>query len=277
MHRHEIKAKFDEIVAFAEVERFLDTPVKRYSSGMYVRLAFAVAAHLEPEILIVDEVLAVGDAEFQKKCLGKMRQVSVGEGRTVLFVSHNLDAVRQLCTHGLLLRSGRVDQADTASAVAATYRRLFNQESGATPSQLTNELALVRLEVQPTPLKSGCDFTLHVTIKGIAAAFISSMAILIYSSSGTRVAIIDCRDETWPLRITGGQTIDLTARVKACPLIEGVYSLGLYLATGSGHYDRLDLLDLTIEPPDATRTVLSHRAEYLGYVRFSDTVTTQIS
>src|SRR6202046_1026470 len=97
MSRVEIKRKFDEIVAFAEVEKFLDTPVKHYSSGMYVRLAFAVAAHLEPEILIVDEVLAVGDSEFQKKCLGKMQDVSTSEGRTVIFVSHNIAAISTLC------------------------------------------------------------------------------------------------------------------------------------------------------------------------------------
>jgi lipopolysaccharide transport system ATP-binding protein len=107
MARSEIRHKFDEIVAFAEVEKFLDTPVKRYSSGMYVRLAFAVAAHLEPEILVVDEVLAVGDAEFQKKCLGKMRDVSKG-GRTVLFVSHNMAAVKSLTTRGIVLSRGRV-------------------------------------------------------------------------------------------------------------------------------------------------------------------------
>jgi lipopolysaccharide transport system ATP-binding protein len=105
MSRAEIKTKFDEIVAFAEVERFLDTPVKRYSSGMYVRLAFAIAAHLEPEILIVDEVLAVGDVEFQKKCLGKMHDVATG-GRTVLFVSHNMQAVSVLCSRGLLFSGG---------------------------------------------------------------------------------------------------------------------------------------------------------------------------
>ena len=101
MTRAEIRRKFDEIVAFAEVEKFLDTPVKRYSSGMYVRLAFAVAAHLDPEILIVDEVLAVGDAEFQKKCLGKMQDVA-GHGRTVLFVSHNMAAIESICTRALL-------------------------------------------------------------------------------------------------------------------------------------------------------------------------------
>ena len=108
MSKVEIKRKFDEIVAFAEVEQFLDTPVKRYSSGMYVRLAFAVAAHLEPEILIVDEVLAVGDAQFQKKCLGKMEDVGK-EGRTVLFVSHNMSTIQKLCSCGIYLKSGQVE------------------------------------------------------------------------------------------------------------------------------------------------------------------------
>ena len=112
MSRAEIKQKFDEIAAFAEVERFLDTPVKRYSSGMQVRLAFAVAAHLEPEILIVDEVLAVGDLAFQKKCLGRMRHVASQEGRTVLFVSHNTGALSNLCSRGVVLDAGVV-QADT--------------------------------------------------------------------------------------------------------------------------------------------------------------------
>jgi lipopolysaccharide transport system ATP-binding protein len=117
MTRAEIKCKFDEIVAFAEVEKYLDTPVKRYSSGMYVRLAFAVAAHLEPEILVVDEVLAVGDAAFQKKCLGKMGDVA-HEGRTVLFVSHNMAAVQQLCQSGMVLNAGKVNfQGDIGSTI----------------------------------------------------------------------------------------------------------------------------------------------------------------
>jgi lipopolysaccharide transport system ATP-binding protein len=121
MSRVEIKRKFDEIVAFSEVERFLDTPVKRYSSGMYVRLAFAVAAHLEPEILIVDEVLAVGDVDFQKKCLGKMQDVSTKEGRTVLFVSHNMLAVQKLCTKALLLVKGSVKAAGQVNEIVAEY------------------------------------------------------------------------------------------------------------------------------------------------------------
>ncbi|MFZ4641617.1 MAG: ABC transporter ATP-binding protein, partial [Nodosilinea sp.] len=121
MSRVEIKRKFDEIVAFAEVEKFLDTPVKRYSSGMYVRLAFAVAAHLEPEILIVDEVLAVGDAAFQKKCLGKMEDVAEREGRTVLFVSHNMAAIQQLTNLGILLQNGHSVKVSDTKTVIETY------------------------------------------------------------------------------------------------------------------------------------------------------------
>lgn len=121
MKKAEIDRKFDEIVDFAEVDQFIDTPVKRYSSGMYVRLAFAVAAHLEPEILIVDEVLAVGDAQFQKKCLGKMQDVSAREGRTVLFVSHNMGMMTSLCSRGLLLEAGRIVTDGSASAAVMSY------------------------------------------------------------------------------------------------------------------------------------------------------------
>jgi len=121
MGRAEIKKKFDEIVDFAEIEKFLDTPVKRYSSGMYVRLAFAVAAHLEPDILVVDEVLAVGDAQFQKKCLGKMEDVSAREGRTVLFVSHNMGAITQLCNTGTVFEKGKVDFFGPAKAAVKRY------------------------------------------------------------------------------------------------------------------------------------------------------------
>lgn len=120
MPRMEIRRKFDEIVAFAEIERFLDTPVKRYSSGMYVRLAFAVAAHLEPDILIVDEVLSVGDAEFQKKCIGKMNEVGA-TARTVLFVSHNMQAVRYLCDRALLMENGRIVADGAVDAVVEQY------------------------------------------------------------------------------------------------------------------------------------------------------------
>ena len=126
MKKKEVAAKFDEIVEFSGIENFLDTPIKRYSSGMYVRLAFAVAAHLDPEILIVDEVLAVGDAEFQRKCLGKMKDSSTKEGKTILFVSHNMQAVRNLCQRAILLESGKIVDEGTPGKVINNY---FNKES----------------------------------------------------------------------------------------------------------------------------------------------------
>jgi lipopolysaccharide transport system ATP-binding protein len=152
MRRSEIIAKFDEIVAFAEVERFIDTPVKHYSSGMGLKLGFAVAAHLEPEILVVDEVLAVGDAAFQKKCLGKMGDVA-RQGRTVLFVSHNMAAVRSLCTRGLLLDQGRVAMVGSVESVVGEYlgasvgaisQRVWDDESTA-PGDDRARLRAVRI------------------------------------------------------------------------------------------------------------------------------------
>ncbi|MBV8813600.1 MAG: ABC transporter ATP-binding protein [Verrucomicrobia bacterium] len=130
MGRREIEAKLDSIIAFSEIEAFLDTPVKRYSSGMQVRLAFAVAAHLEPEILLIDEVLAVGDTQFQKKCLGKMSEISGGHGRTILFVSHNLAAVRALCSRAILVDRGELICDGLVDQVVANYLEKFGGESG---------------------------------------------------------------------------------------------------------------------------------------------------
>ena len=151
MTRKEITRKFDEIVDFSGVERYIDTPVKRYSSGMYVRLAFAVAAHLESEILIVDEVLAVGDAEFQKKCLGKMGDVSKGEGRTVLFVSHDLNAVSQICNTGILLNKGIVEYNGKIRETVATYLNsnndsviYLNQKDNSAKSMFIREIQVVK-------------------------------------------------------------------------------------------------------------------------------------
>jgi lipopolysaccharide transport system ATP-binding protein len=173
MSREEIKRKFDEIVAFAEVEKFLDTPVKRYSSGMYVRLAFAVAAHLEPEILIVDEVLAVGDLQFQKKCMGKMEDVSTKEGRTVLFVSHNMPAIRQLCNSAIVLQSGRiVAQGAVADCIemyshsdAIKNETISSHLRGVDPNLKIHEICVNGSSVDEVLLPSGCN-VLEVEIKG---------------------------------------------------------------------------------------------------------------
>ena len=171
MSKAEIRSKFDEIVDFSGVERYIDTPVKRYSSGMYVRLAFAVAAFLEPEILIVDEVLAVGDAEFQKKCLGRMKHVSVNDGRTVLFVSHNMAAVKQLCTKGLVLRYGSAAFQGNELEAVNYYQSSNNTSSsfehkGSLETALGNEnIKILKFEVCPLhgdslSISSGLEFKL---------------------------------------------------------------------------------------------------------------------
>lgn len=148
MTKKEIVRKFDEIVDFSGVERYIDTPVKRYSSGMYVRLAFAVAAHLESEILIVDEVLAVGDAEFQRKCLGKMKDVSTGEGRTVLFVSHNMPAIKTLCTAGLLMENGTLKFSGAIDDVIGQYFKKDDKAEGFfAPGKFSKEEKIVIREV----------------------------------------------------------------------------------------------------------------------------------
>jgi lipopolysaccharide transport system ATP-binding protein len=171
MSREEIKRKFDEIVAFAEVEKFLDTPVKRYSSGMYVRLAFAVAAHLEPEILIVDEVLAVGDVNFQKKCLGKMGDVAKKEGRTVLFVSHNMAAIKSFCKTGILLNQGCLIQNDAIHSVVNHYlqtsyiNQLEQCWSDIESAPGNDQVRLHRVAVKSLDLDPTKKITIHTPLK----------------------------------------------------------------------------------------------------------------
>jgi lipopolysaccharide transport system ATP-binding protein len=218
MSRGEVRRKFDEIVAFAEVEKFLDTPVKRYSSGMYVRLAFAVAAHLEPEILVVDEVLSVGDAEFQKKSLGKMEDVSKG-GRTVLFVSHNLKAVSQLCTKALLLRSGQA--AHELEDVACAIKRYTQGIRSTLTSKWVNSGGLFvdpRFTPQRVflgnadasacsmPLCKGADVWMY--IEGDIEVFDPALQIgyELFSEDGTLLYVCfstDQNEDNWPVRRSG--------------------------------------------------------------------------
>ncbi len=198
MSRAEIRRKFDEIVAFSEVERFLDTPVKRYSSGMYVRLAFAVAAHLEPEILIVDEVLAVGDVAFQKKCLGKMRRVASDDGRTVLFVSHNLAAVQQLCGSAVLLSQGRLAARGSVASVLRHYHS--GAETGPVSIQAPTELldrayvtaaALETAEGRPVanvPIGAAWRLRVSFTLARRMDAFVAALGIVAVDGTPVQTA-----------------------------------------------------------------------------------------
>lgn len=239
MSRVEIKRKFDEIVAFAEVDKFLDTPVKRYSSGMYVRLAFAVAAHLEPEILIVDEVLAVGDAQFQKKCLGKMEDVSTKEGRTVLFVSHNMGAIKQLCSRAILLKDGHNSKFDTVDAVIYEYLKSDNQSdtldqrcfSGTLKTIIDFNLIKINDEnscdAMVSPLKP-----LNIMVYGDCKADIRDFRIT-FSIYNNDLRLITQHDSLSPKTLKKGKfTSEIT--LKACFLRPGEYTIAIGGHTGDG-------------------------------------------
>ena len=235
MSRVEIRAKFDEIVAFAEVEKFLDTPVKRYSSGMYVRLAFAVAAHLEPEILIVDEVLAVGDVAFQKKCLGKMKDVATGEGRTVLFVSHNMGAVAQLCNRCLLLSHGKSQQFPSVGDGIAAY--LNAREDRPTPELLAQKyrhLGSVKIVSEPSPVDDDLKAVTDLFFSEPLRILVRLQALPPETPTGVNVAIrnagggLVCLFSTNPhdgVNLPARQDQTVLFRMGECRLAPGEYSV----------------------------------------------------
>jgi ABC-type polysaccharide/polyol phosphate transport system ATPase subunit len=252
MRRGEILRRFDEIVEFAEVGRFLDTPVKRYSSGMYLRLAFAVAAHLEPDILVVDEVLAVGDARFQEKCLGRMGDVAKS-GRTVLFVSHNMDAVRRLCPRSIVLEQGRVAyDGDSATAIA---RYLARQSTAARPgdwidlagtaragsgeARFTRTRFLVPGEAADrAPFPDG-PLSLEVEIVSDVARSVPSMALSLRTPGGTLLVDADIAEQAVVLRLEPGAN-HLALRIPALHLNPGLYDVGLWLGEMQGDgYDHI--------------------------------------
>ena len=264
MRRDEIARRFDEIVAFAEVERFIDTPVKHFSSGMYMRLAFAVAAHLEPEILIVDEVLAVGDAAFQRKCLGRMEAVAHG-GRTVLFVSHNLDAVRRLCTRCLLLQHGRTDALGETAAVIARYLARDTRDGG--PEDWIDlagvhragtgeaRFAMVRYSSGSPEFAGhaypGGALAFELAIDAEAETAVDSMAVHLSSPSGTRLVNADIISLGEVLRLRPGRN-RFRLELDALHLAPGAYACGLWLGPSRGQ--AIDIIEsaFSLEVVDAT-------------------------
>ena len=253
MHRAEIDRKFDEIVAFAEIERFLDTPVKRYSSGMYVRLAFAVAAHLEPEILLVDEVLAVGDVQFQRKCLGKIGDVAQS-GRTVLFVSHNMSAIQRLCRESVLLDGGRVILKAATATTVGLY--IANDASASAPAQWidltgasragTGEARFHRVrytgladESQSAPTTGG-PLNISLEIVSDAQRSVGSLAITLYDTYGVKLVNADTSTQGQGITLQQGKNA-VGIRIKELHLNEGTYTAGLWLANpGSNVLDHVE-------------------------------------
>jgi lipopolysaccharide transport system ATP-binding protein len=256
MRRREIARKFDEIVAFAEVERFIDTPVKHYSSGMHLRLAFAVAAHLEPEILLVDEVLAVGDAAFQKKCIGKMSEVSQ-HGRTVLFVSHNMDAVQRLCSRSILLSGGRVAMYEDTAAVVARYfatsgdRPMPDEMVDVTGASRrgSGEARFTSVSYHGTEDDAGLvvpdgPISLSLDIESDFARTVESVAVSIRTRSGTKLVNADSIAQGCAIRLRPGRTT-VRLRIAALHLNPGVYVVSLWLSHAAGA--PLDYVDSAFE------------------------------
>lgn len=283
MKRDEICSKFDAIVSFAEVERFLDTPVKRYSSGMYVRLAFAVAAHLEPEILLVDEVLAVGDAHFQRKSLGKLERDS-DSGRTVLFVSHNVAMLNALCQKGLLLNEGRVVFAGTMSEVLREYDNLFQRTAivsgnpsphalySAAPSNSDFEILKVELLDEHGCPKNATFTADHVRVRFTfrAASPVQNGSILFKLATKHGITVLLCStrpDSNIPMFIAKGES-SIVCTFPSLPLCAGDYILSAGLAIPSEkwlcYHERMGVLSVHEKnmfggtvPPALPRSILA--------------------
>jgi ABC-type polysaccharide/polyol phosphate transport system ATPase subunit len=266
MSRQEINRKFDEIVAFSEIEKFLDTPVKRYSSGMYTRLAFAVAAHLEPEILLVDEVLAVGDANFQKKCLGKMDDIS-RQGRTILFVSHNMNAVQHLCPRSILLQNGYIRYDGKTSEAISQYLSsglYFSQPNewinlaDNRPQELM-DIKFLKIKYSSNNSIVGGKiypegpFECQVQIYAASSRSIGSIAVTLYDVYGTKLVNADILSKGQVINLHQGIN-HILFEIKQLYLNPGVYVIGLWVANPAGEvYDhipsavKLEVMDFDIE------------------------------
>jgi lipopolysaccharide transport system ATP-binding protein len=261
MTRHEVKRKFDEIVDFAGIEKFLDTPVKRYSNGMYMRLAFAVAAHLEPEILIIDEILAVGDSEFQKKCLGKMREVATGLGRTIFFVSHQLESVVALCTRVCLLEAGRLKAAGKPDTVIQLYQKsVSNEKAGSAlqnsalrPGRGTVRIASLQPEEQFFRPEAPKTFHIRLVISDSREAPFY-LAINVKNQKHQVVICIDSHHCTEVL--SGSDPIRLSLLIRNPWLCPGEYTV-------DGFLYNMDIID---KWEDACRFTVSSQTPYSGLV-----------
>jgi len=260
MRKAEIKRKFDEIVDFSGVERYVDTPVKRYSSGMYVRLAFAVAAHLESEIMIIDEVLAVGDAEFQKKCLGKIGDVSKGEGRTVLFVSHNMTAISSLCEKSILLSNGSMMMFSDTTPVIRKYHQSIISSAAVAINERTDRSGTGEIRVTEFAINgkgSGLNFANNEALNFTLAyhsgieSFFGKILIGIYNELGAPVMFFDSDTiKDMPAKFPGSGRLNITT-TGSFALVTGTYTINIALFTNSVMADYMqNAYSFTIEEGD---------------------------
>jgi len=288
MSKAEITRKFDEIVAFAEIEKFIDTPVKHYSSGMYMRLAFAVAAHLEPDILLVDEVLAVGDIAFQKKCMGKMGEVAKA-GRTVVLVSHNMAAINALCSRCVILNLGGVEfDGPTDKATARYYAESLSISSDSDLSARQREgsgkARFTSIHIQPLdnlgrPVElayPGCDLSIDVELQCESNFAPANLAIIFYDSSGFRVVDTNTAQKGEFVSMRSGQIATAHFLLREVLLRPGKYFLGLWLGREEmeiiDHIEHAATLDV-MESEETSQHVIIFPGVYL--CRFENSVTIQ--
>lgn len=270
MRKKEIIHKFDEIVDFSGVERYIDTPVKRYSSGMYVRLAFAVAAHLESEILIVDEVLAVGDAEFQKKCLGKMGDVSKGEGRTVLFVSHNMDAIKSLCNQAILLENGVVGFKGNVVETLSSYQQT-GRERGShflNNFKLANNITLKTLELGNSSIISLDNLSFKISLEYIGLNTFHTVALLIYDEFDQKCGFIDLRSDYLNEATSISSKLTIEGKLTGIPLLPGKYSIGLHINSLLVYKDFFNLVYFNVEQKRMIDNISPYPLEVRGRIEF---------
>jgi len=271
MRKQEIAKHFDAIVEFSGVEKFIDTPLKRYSSGMQLRLAFAVAAHLEPEVLVIDEVLAVGDAEFQKKCLGKMNEVSKS-GRTVLFVSHDMNAIEQLCSKTIILQKGKLRAYGDTHQLINAYLNEDNNYQKSNVS-LSENVFLEQMSFDTNDFYSGEHLQFFVKLRFThIRPVINDFCILIYSLKGTRVGIIDLRPHLYKMTVTENH-LTLQGSLQNFNLVEGEYSLGLFCNINDERKEILDVSQIRIKPSKASGQVGNiYLPQYRGFLELTDKI-----
>ncbi len=246
MSKYEIDRKFDEIVAFAEVEKFLDTPVKRYSSGMYVRLAFAVAAHLEPEILIVDEVLAVGDIAFQKKCMGKMKDVSTNEGRTILFVSHNMAAIQNICDKCIYMKNGQLIDFNATELVIPKYLLSSHASSTILLADRTDRMGNSAVRFQSITYKDAegnvisnaqCGSALNIELTMLADPKFDlsylNISVGIDDDNGQRIAQLNNSNTNQVFEKFNAGTFVVNIHIPILPLKGGTYTIAIFASVNS--------------------------------------------
>jgi lipopolysaccharide transport system ATP-binding protein len=274
MSRQQIRAKFDEIVAFSEVEKFIETPVKRYSSGMFVRLAFAVAAHLEPEILIIDEVLAVGDINFQRKCLGKMEDVA-REGRTVIFVSHNTGAVAELCTRAILLEGGEkiADGAvpDVLDAYAELMSAAGDRHAVLTPDpQLDASILAVEVRGPGTERRGSFDLGEPVEIAvryRVTNRLHGYQVVMGLLRNGVRLVHTFDTDELLEIPVRDPGTYEARWRVDAMKLKAGLYAIDVGAGTAESHMQQFDsIASFEIDERSLNTHAKSYRRDRPGHI-----------